>query len=146
MKITIYTRQSSLKINKKDISKKSKLLLIKENIDTDELVIYFVNTEEIIDLHKKYFDDPTTTDCISFPIDSPGEEKFGPTILGEIFICVDTAIEYSKKNSIKVEDEIDLYLIHGILHLIGYDDIEKEDRQIMRKKESESIEYLKSHV
>ncbi|OGN59205.1 MAG: rRNA maturation RNase YbeY [Chlamydiae bacterium RIFCSPHIGHO2_12_FULL_27_8] len=145
MKITIINKQSSLKIFKTDISNKVKKILQKENILTDEVIINFVDTSEIIRLHKVFFNDPSSTDCISFPIDSYNEAKIGYSILGEVFICTDTAIEYAQENNISVNDELMLYLVHCILHLIGYDDKEKEDIEKMRKKEKEILNFLREN-
>ena len=144
MKITIFDEQSSYKISKKTIQFLVKKLLEKENINTDEVILHFVNKDKIKELHLRFFSDPSETDCISLPIDSPFEKKIGHMILGEVFVCTDVAEEYAKENNVNTEEELFLYIIHGILHLIGYDDIDENDNKIMRKKELECQNYLKA--
>lgn len=116
-----------------------------KNVQWDEVIICFVTKESISKLHAYHFDDPTPTDCITFPIDSPKEEGEGPRILGEVFVCPEVAIEYTQKEGGNPYEEVSLYVIHGLLHLLGFDDIEKEDREEMRREEKSAIEYLKKN-
>jgi probable rRNA maturation factor len=143
MKIVLLDEQSSLEIDKELIEKQVFSILKKEKIKTDELILHFVDKKTIKKLHKKFFNDPTITDCISIPIDAISSTE-NPHILGEVFICTDVAIDYAKKNNLDPFFENSYYVIHSILHLIGYDDIDEKDREIMRKKENEIIDYLKS--
>jgi probable rRNA maturation factor len=109
-----------------------------EDVECEEVSIYFVTQRRICDLHKQFFNDPTPTDCISFPIDSE--------ILGEVFICPKTAICYSTPLKQDPYDEVALYIIHGILHLIGYEDIDPNARRAMRKKEKKCMAHCKAIV
>ena len=143
MKINIYNSQKSLKISKKAIQKQVIEILTFEKVNCDELSLYFVTEKEIQKLHKKYFNDPSSTDCISFPIDNP-KEKNHYCFLGEIFVCTDTAIKYGIDNNISPYDETTLYIIHGILHLLGYDDISEKDKTTMRKKEKKCMNLIKN--
>lgn len=102
----------------------------------DEIAIYFVSTPIICKLHQDFFQDPTPTDCISFPYE---EDCF----LGEIFVCPETASEYVKKKGKDVYEEVMLYMVHGILHLLGYDDLEEKNRRKMKKEERRVMNYLK---
>jgi len=106
-------------------------------------MIHFVDKARISELHKVFFNDPTPTDCISFPIDSPNEKSGAHHTLGEIFICPEVAIEYARPKNKDPYAEITLYLIHGILHLAGYDDLKVEDRKKMRAMEKRCMQYLK---
>ena len=101
----------------------------------DEITIHLVNKEKISELHAQYFSDPTPTDCISFPLNSIDDTSCGYLHLGEVFVCPEVAIEYATSHNIPPLQECILYTIHGILHLLGYDDIDEEDRQKMRKAE-----------
>jgi probable rRNA maturation factor len=143
MQIFLLDEQSSLVIDKDLIEKQVVSILKKEAIKTDELILHFVDKKTIKKLHKKFFNDPTITDCISILIDDASSIETHH-ILGEIFVCTDVAIDYAKKNNIDPLFENSYYIIHGILHLIGFDDIDIKDREIMRKKEKEIINYLKT--
>lgn len=90
------------------------------------------------DLHQQFFNDPSPTDCISFPIDDK--------ILGDIFVCPKTAIDYAARIKKDPYPETALYIIHGILHLLGFDDLEAPKRRIMRKKEKQCMAHSKALV
>jgi len=119
-----------------------KALLSYLNVDCYEVIFHFVNEPEICELHEEFFDDPSTTDCISFPIDD--EKTVENRILGEVFVCTDTAIKYAKEHNLDPYEEAYLYIVHGILHLIGFDDIKENDRIIMKKKEKQCMDFLKN--
>ncbi|NGX34872.1 MAG: Endoribonuclease YbeY [Candidatus Anoxychlamydiales bacterium] len=136
MNVTIVNKQTSLKISDKLIEKQIKAILKEEKIKTDEVILHFVDEQTIKNLHLKFFNDPEPTDCITQPIDKPDENETGYHILGEAYICTDVAIKNGKKFKTDSYHELTLYVIHTILHLIGYDDINKEDIKLMRKKEN----------
>ncbi len=108
-------------------------LLERAKVKYDQVVFSFVSRTEIKKLHAISHGDPTFTDCITFPYDSPGEGGF--TFLGEAFICPEAAVEFCKENGGDVHTEITLYIVHTLLHMLGYDDIEPKDRTRMRQAE-----------
>ena len=93
--------------------------------------IYFVSEKKIGKLHQEFFDDPSPTDCITFPIDR--------TYSGDLFICPSIAKRYDTKAPYQ---EILLYVVHGLLHLVGYDDLDSKNRRIMRKMEKKCMDRL----
>lgn len=117
-------------------------LLSELKISTDEIIIHFVTEGKISSLHKDFFNDPTSTDCITFPLDPPTTHKDSYHVIGELFICPKTALIYSKKHSIDKYQELYRYLIHCILHLIGYDDLEPQPRERMKRKERALLKKL----
>ena len=143
MKINIYNLQRQLTVSKTSVNKQVKAILDHENIVCDELSICFVDEKTIKRMHKKFFNDPSTTDCISFPIDGPKKAK-NYCFLGEVFICTTTAVKYGKENNVDAYDETTLYMIHSILHLIGYDDISEKDKTNMRKKEKSCMNLIRA--
>ncbi len=143
MQIIIDQRQSDLPLSSKQIEVMS-LHVLKNLLDIscDQLILNFVSAEEIKQLHLDYFDDDSLTDCISFPIDDQDDQSY-PMILGELFICPQAALEYcDSEKHLDPYDEISLYVVHGILHLLDYDDIDPKDREMMRAKEKEIIDEL----
>ena len=139
MDIDITNRQHSLIIP--DVSEIVLAVLGLEQQKCDEVSIYFVDTAEISMLHSKFFNDASPTDCISFPMDKDNVE--GYRMLGDIFVCPQTAIEYAEEHNTSPYWEVTLYIVHGLLHLLGYDDIEDEDVVIMRKAEEKHMENLR---
>jgi probable rRNA maturation factor len=120
------------------------LVLQDLNVCSDEVILHFVTKRAIQKKHKDFFNDPTPTDCISFPIDPPllstpessQTRNKGYHVLGEIFICPKVALEYAKEHPIDPSEELARYIIHGLLHLVGYDDIKKAERLRMRRMEN----------
>jgi probable rRNA maturation factor len=145
VKTTFTNFQSALPVSRSSVKNLVSAILEFLNIQTDEVVVHFVDKEKICELHKEFFNDPTPTDCISFPIDSPFETHSGNSILGEIFICPEAAIEYARGKSIDPYAETTLYVIHGLLHLAGYDDLETDDRKEMRKAEKRCLHALRKN-
>jgi len=114
-------------------------LALKE-VSTDQVIINFVDEETITGLHADFFQDPTPTDCITFPIDPSDRNDEVHHLLGEVFVCPRTALKYAKAHDLDAKKELQLYIIHGLLHLLGYDDIEEDDRLVMREQESKCLE------
>jgi len=141
MIVRVFNRQKELPLSKASVAPIVKALLKKEGIECDEVGIYFVDAKKICQLHKAFFQDPSFTDCISFPIDGP-KKRSGYSILGEIFICPAAAIKYAAPREKDPYQELLLYLVHGLLHLLGYDDLSPADKRTMRKKEKSCMDFL----
>ncbi len=103
-----------------------------------EISIAFVTEQTICDLHEHFLQNPDPTDVITFPASDEDVEK-----VGEICISIDEALKYCNENN-SLEEELTLYLVHGWLHLAHYDDIQEEDRLLMRQKEKEVLAFLKT--
>ena len=106
-----------------------------------EMSIYFVDIEEIESLNKEYLGVDSPTDVLSFPIEDVIEIKKGvPLLLGDVIICPAVASQQATKNSRSFEREISHLLIHGILHLLGYDHVLPKERKVMEDKEENLLE------
>lgn len=126
--IEVYNRQKSLPISSPAVKKIVGAVLALQKQACDEVTMHFVTSKKICELHEKYFNDPSTTDCISFPLDDPQtEQKY--TILGEVFVCPQTAIHYAQEHGVDPYEECTLYIVHGLLHLMGYDDLEPKEKK-----------------
>ncbi len=112
------------------------LVVSSEKQEAHELSVSFVDKDEICCIHDEFYGDPTPTDCCSFPIDPQGTPY---RVLGEIAICPQVAIEASKEHNTTPYEELTLYLIHGLLHLLGYDDIDDKDRACMEMLQSKYL-------
>lgn len=99
-------------------------------IPHQELEITFVDDAQIAQIHGEYMDDPTPTDVITFPL---GEEY------AQLIISVDTCKRQALEFGNTFDKELILYMVHGILHLAGYDDRTKKQITQMRKMESELL-------
>jgi rRNA maturation RNase YbeY len=95
------------------------------------LQINFINNEEIRKLNKRYLSHDYTTDILTF--DYSNEKKM---LDAEIYISLDEAVINSGKYKVSFEKEIKRLVIHGILHLTGYDDKAPGDKKIMKRLEN----------
>jgi len=89
-----------------------------------ELSLSFVTPAQIEELHVRYLDEPGPTDVLSFPMDEEG-------LLGDVIVCPEVAA----KNNVDIEAELRLLVVHGVLHLVGYDHEEDLDRAAMWAKQ-----------
>jgi len=132
-KLSITNSQRRIPISADSVQNAVSFLLEGNNIECEEMAVHFVGKKRISSLHNQFFDDPTTTDCITFPVDPLLNGKC--SFLGEVFICPQTAKEYVLKHGGDLYEEITLYVVHGFLHLLGYDDQTEKQRKQMRSLE-----------
>ena len=97
-----------------------------EGVMAGELSVSFVEDDEIADLHVRYLDEPGPTDVLSFPQD--GDAGDGAPLLGDVVIAPAVA---ARNNPEDPDAEVRLLLVHGILHLLGYDHEEDGERAEM---------------
>src|SRR5690606_15544557 len=84
-------------------------------------------------LHQQYMNDPSPTDVLTFDLGDDGDQE---ALEGEVVVSVDTARREAKRRGLPVRDEILRYVIHGALHLLGYDDATPGGRRGMRRREN----------
>lgn len=143
MKILVQNNQKDLKIKALQVKQLVKETLDFKKVPAKAVSIYFVTKKAISTLHEEFFNDPSPTDCISFPLDSGDDAPEEFSCLGEIFVCPKVAIEYAASENLPINEEVSLYIIHGLLHLIGYDDITENERKVMRSEEKKIMNHLK---
>ena len=131
--VHIENSQRDLPLKKRYIAQIVEEVLEFLKVDCSEISIYFVTKKQISSLHDQFFEDPSPTDCISFPLDNEH--------LGEVFVCPKVALEYTR--GIHPFKETILYVIHGILHLLGYDDLSPKDKRGMRRMEKKCMDHIK---
>ncbi len=88
--------------------------------DNSEISVTFLSDEEIKGLNQKYLGRDAPTNVLSFPMREGEGSGIQPGILGDVVISLDRAFVEGKESSMEVEEIIIFYLIHGILHLLGY--------------------------
>lgn len=117
-----------------------------EQVDQErtEISVTFVEGEEIRNLNREYRDTDKVTDVLSFPqFDDLNEiPEFGEICLGDVVICKDRALEQAEEFGHSFEREIIYLFTHSILHLLGYDHMEEDEKKEMRQREEEVIAHL----
>lgn len=104
-----------------------------EGIEDAELSVSFVDADEIAGLHERFMDEPGPTDVLSFPLDdAESEDRDGVRVLGDVVVAPSEA---ERNNPGDPDGEIRLLLVHGILHLLGYDHEEEGARARMWERQ-----------
>nr|MBU1327836.1 rRNA maturation RNase YbeY [Candidatus Omnitrophota bacterium] len=141
MKIDIQNLQNIEKIDKNKIIECARRVLKAMAEDDAELSLVLVNDIYIRNLNWKYRQKDSATDVLAFPMRD--SRRLSGSILGDVVISVETAKREAKKRKKDFQEEFDLYFVHGILHLLGYDDEKPRARKKMKEKEREIISLLK---
>ena len=118
-----------------------------EEIESErcEISVTFVDMEEIHELNKEYRDVDRPTDVLSFPQFYDLEEEIpevGEICLGDVVICKDKAAEQAEEFGHSFEREIIYLFVHSVLHLLGYDHMEDDEKACMRAREEQIMEHL----
>ncbi|MCZ6602050.1 MAG: rRNA maturation RNase YbeY [Planctomycetota bacterium] len=100
-----------------------------------EVSLVYVDNEKIRELNRDYLGHDWETDVIAFPLEDDAD-----ALLGEVIVSTEVAIAEAAKRKRTPMEEVLLYTVHGVLHLLGYDDHTPEDTKRMRRKEAEIIE------
>jgi probable rRNA maturation factor len=143
MEILIENQQKIIKINQRKIREIAKKVLQYLKIDDKtEVSILFTDDKFIRSLNNKYRGIDKPTDVLSFSLQegvdkSPVVES--EMLLGDIIISVETAQRQADTLNHSIEKELTVLLIHGLLHLTGYDHEKDQDYKIMRGKENEML-------
>jgi probable rRNA maturation factor len=135
MKVIVFNKQTDLKIQTSKVKTLVREVVSHEKQQWHEVTIHLVSQKRICQLHVQFFEDASPTDCISFPMDD--------CILGEIFVCPKTGIEYAERHAMNPYEEVTLYIVHGLLHLMGYRDSTSLERRRMRRAERRHMKNLK---
>jgi len=106
--------------------------------ESGQINVIFTSNRFLLEKNKQYLNHNYFTDVITFEYN---EEEF---ISGDVFISVDQVRENSLYYSVSFTNELERVIIHGVLHLLGLKDSNEEEKRIMRKKEDEGLEVLKS--
>jgi len=105
--------------------------------------ILLTDDDAIRELNRQYRGIDSPTDVLSFAQDE-GDDDFaagvGENVLGDIVISVETARRQAKQSNKALEEEIDVLVAHGVLHLLGYDHAEPDDEKRMFDRQSEILE------
>lgn len=101
-----------------------------------ELSVAFLTDKALARIHEDFLNDPSTTDVITFE----GNASLGSG--GEICVSVDTAFSYADQHRHEFSDELTLYVVHGWLHLAGYDDLKPAKKRLMRAAEKRAMKIL----
>ena len=144
MIIQIENRQKRVKIDRRKLRLQTVRLMKALDCADREISITLVDDPQIQSLNKQYLNKDRPTNVISFSLQEGDFGGVNPTLLGDIVISVDTALRDARKGNLSLEEELIFLVIHGLLHLLGYNHEGTTPREAgkMRKKEKELFAFL----
>jgi probable rRNA maturation factor len=121
--VAISNRQD-LTVDAEELTSLAQTTLQAEGVEEGELSVSLVSEEEMAQLHQRYMGEPGPTDVLSFPMEETDGEL---RLLGDVVICP----RFAAANNRDLAAELRLLVVHGVLHLLGYDHEEEDDRMAM---------------
>jgi len=137
-KISIASPQEAVPIDRGALREVVRQVLAGEDVADYEISLAFVDNETIHRLNKRYLDHDEPTDVLSFPLSDGHAAK----LAGELVIGVEVAVAEAKERGHDVQVELTLYVIHGLLHLCGFDDKSDAASRKMRERERHYLAVL----
>jgi probable rRNA maturation factor len=129
------------------IQKKAQAILNALDSPESELSVVMVDDQKISELNLQYLNRNGPTNVIAFPMQEGDCSGINPNIAGDVVISVDTAKRESREAQMDINERIDQLLVHGILHLFGYDhENTEEEEMVMEKKAVELMGVIKHTV
>jgi probable rRNA maturation factor len=128
--VHITNRQKTLPIDRRRMRRAVEAILRDAEIDEAQISVAVVDDRTIARLHQRFLGDPDPTDVLSFQLERA--ERF---LEGEVVVSAETALTYAARHKATPADELLRYVIHGTLHLAGYDDATASGRAAMRARE-----------
>jgi probable rRNA maturation factor len=137
-KIAIASPQETVPIDRKQMREIVRGVLEGEGIADAEISLAFVDNPTIHTLNKRYLNHDEPTDVLSFPLSEPDAKK----LAGELVIGAEVAQAQAQERGHDVQAELALYVIHGLLHLCGFDDKSDAGAATMRRCERHYLQQL----
>ncbi len=143
MAVLADNRQTAVEIRLESIERKAKTILNALDCPEGELSILLVDDAQIEVLNREYLNRYGPTNVIAFPMRAGRFSNIAPHLLGDVVISVETTVKEAKSAGISMEEHFTQLLLHGILHLLGYDHEKTEqEAQKMEKKSNEILKLM----
>ena len=144
MNVVIANRQRTKKINARLLKQIVGGLFAELKITEAELGINFVGAKEMAKVNWEFLQHEGSTDVITFDHSEKRKAESGKRKLlhGELFVCVDEAVLQAKNFRTSWQSEVVRYIVHGVLHLLGHDDLKPDLRRTMKRKENRLVRRL----
>lgn len=135
LSVSVANQQEALELDFGRIKTVARGVLTGEGITDGKITLAFMTDSAIHALNKRFLEHDEPTDVITFPYSQK-------PLHGDLAISTDTAIAAAVERGHDAKEELLLYVIHGILHLCGYDDLSEKKQKVMRQKEAEYLKQL----
>ena len=135
LSVSVANQQEALELDFARIKTVARGVLQGEGLSDAKLTLAFMTDAAIHALNKRFLEHDEPTDVITFPYSQK-------PLHGDLAISTDTAITAAAERGHEASEELLLYVIHGILHLCGYDDTSEKKQKVMKHKEAEYLSKL----
>lgn len=133
--VEIGDNQKHLEVDPEAFTGLVRRVLAAEGVTRASLSIVLVDDATIHEINRRHLGHDWPTDVITFPLSDPDD----PVLSGELIISTEMAASTARQASADPQAELALYLVHGLLHLCGYDDQSADDRVEIRRREGEIL-------
>jgi probable rRNA maturation factor len=137
-RVSIASPQEAVPLDRRRLRAIVQTVLDGEGEGEAEISLAFVDNPTIHRLNQRYLQHDEPTDVLTFPLSEPGAKR----LAGEVVIGAEVARDQAASRGHDVQAELALYVIHGLLHLCGYDDHTDADIQTMRERERHYLQLL----
>lgn len=137
-KIKVACPQDKVEPDRGKMRDAARAVLDGEGVKDYEISLAFVDDATVHRLNKQFLAHDEPTDVLSFPMSSPGAR----VLEGELVIGAEVAARQAAERGHDVQVELALYVIHGMLHLCGYDDLDEAKAAVMRERERHYLKAL----
>ena len=145
MEVLIDNRQSRHKISLKKIKQTVQVILDALDCPDSEISILIVDDPQIEELNQQYLNRKGPTNVIAFAVREGEFSDLSPQLLGDVVISTDTAAREAQIASTSMERRFNELLVHGILHLMGYDhETSEDDARVMEDKSRELMKHIRN--
>ncbi|MHC4985603.1 MAG: rRNA maturation RNase YbeY [Planctomycetota bacterium] len=134
-KITISSTQHALRVPRRQIAALVDAVARAEDVILDHVDIAVVSADQIARINRQHLSHRGPTDVISF--DLSGDEDAG--VVAQLIVCADLAVREGPKHGHRPQHELLLYVVHGLLHVMGYDDVSDPLAAAMRRRQEELL-------
>ena len=135
IEVEISDTQGHLRFERSTLVRLVQTVLNAENLTNASISIALVDNATIQALNRKHLGHDWPTDVISFPLSAHDE----PVLAGELVVSAEMAVAAAAELGLESGDELGLYVVHGLLHLCGYDDRDESNVRVMRQRQEELL-------
>jgi len=133
--VNISSSQTALRIPRKKITALVEFVSSAESMQFDEVDIAIVTSRRIAALNRRYLQHAGSTDVLSFDLSAPGAG-----MMVQVIVCADVAVREARSRRTGAQRELMLYIVHGLLHVMGYDDTSPQAAEKMYARQEELLE------
>jgi probable rRNA maturation factor len=138
--VLVINAHPSIEVNQGRVRQAASAVLRKEGQGGGRVNIVLATDQDLTDLNAKYRGREGPTDVLSFPMGGDEHAVGEEQVIGEVYVSLDRARQQAEDYKVSLAEEVDRLVIHGALHLCGYDHEDARDARLMKGKEKDYLE------